>query len=93
MGIRDWLERRRLEMHDFNRQQAVRKRQDKRELQRGITEVEKFYDDYAFHTGLDLTIPANKAQATAAMLEYFLTRGDDDEFSNPKDKGGLMNGF
>jgi hypothetical protein len=77
--IRDFLEKRRDEFAEYQRVRAVRQRQERAALQRGMAEVEKFYDDYAFHTGLDLTVPANKEKASIAMLEYFLTR-DEDEF-------------
>ncbi|MGA9308432.1 MAG: hypothetical protein WBW31_23760 [Candidatus Sulfotelmatobacter sp.] len=93
MGVREWLERRRQELFEFNRQRAVRRRQERRELQRGKTEVEQFYSDYEFHTGLDLSIPANKEKASIAMLEYFLTRGEDGESGPKHDGGSLMDGF
>jgi hypothetical protein len=85
MGIREFLAKRSRELTEFRRQVAVRKRQERAEFHRAQTEIEKFYDDYAFHTGLDLTVPANKARATAAMMEYFMFRDDDDGEGPPSD--------
>jgi hypothetical protein len=75
--IRDFIEQRETELAEFKYREAVRRRQEREAHQKMKVRLEKFLDDYAFHTGLDLTIPENMAKACASAVEW-LAQGRDE---------------